>query len=386
MSTGYSILTYGNMITDKLRMEPYTEILQQTIYPGCVVVDIGAGTGIFSLLACRFGAEHVHCIEPDDAIQVAKEIASANGYLDKITFHQSLSTEVLLPQPADILISDLRGVLPVFQRHIPTIADARQRLLKSSGRLIPQGDTLWAALVEAPKDYKRFAEPWVQNDYGFDMNPGRKLVVNTWCKIELNDDQLLTSPQPWASLDYLSIESPNVRGEIKMTIDRPGTFHGIAVWFDTKLGKKIGFSTAPGQPKNVYGQAFFPMQAPVSVDVGDKAQLILQANLVGAEYNWKWKTKIAEAGEGGEIKANYNQSTFFGTPLIAERLIKRASHYVPKINAEGQLISTVFGLMNQKNTLERMSKKLLDKFPDRFSSFQEAFNYVAELSEKYSQS
>src|SRR5437870_11229737 len=75
----YSVADYGIMIADRVRMEAYMQALRSAVRPGGVVVDIGTGTGIFALLACRFGARRVYAIEPNDAIQVAREIARANG-------------------------------------------------------------------------------------------------------------------------------------------------------------------------------------------------------------------------------------------------------------------------------------------------------------------
>ena len=71
-------------------MEAFIRRCAQTIKPGSVVVDMGTGTGIFALLACRLGARRVYAIEPDDAIQVAKEIAAANGCADRIEFMQAI--------------------------------------------------------------------------------------------------------------------------------------------------------------------------------------------------------------------------------------------------------------------------------------------------------
>lgn len=100
-------------------MDAYVKALRQAVTPESVVLDIGTGTGIFAMLACQFGAKKVYAIEPSDAIQVGKEIAAANGYDNSIEFIQKLSTEVELPEPADVIISDLRSICPCFNNIFP---------------------------------------------------------------------------------------------------------------------------------------------------------------------------------------------------------------------------------------------------------------------------
>jgi len=146
----YSIADYGGMIADHARMEAYAQALRAVVRPESVVVDLGAGTGIFALLACRFGARRVYAIEPNDAIEAAREMARASGCADRIVFLQEVSTRATLPERADIIVSDLRGWLPLFGLHLPSIVDARERFLAPAGTLIPLQDTLWAAVVEAP--------------------------------------------------------------------------------------------------------------------------------------------------------------------------------------------------------------------------------------------
>lgn len=72
----HSIANYGAMIADRVRVSAYADALRRVITSDSVVIDLGTGTGIFALLACRFGARRVYAIEPSDAIQVAREIAA----------------------------------------------------------------------------------------------------------------------------------------------------------------------------------------------------------------------------------------------------------------------------------------------------------------------
>ena len=58
----YTVAEFGAMAADPARMRAYEEALRRTVKPGCVVVDVGAGTGIFSIWACKLGAARVHAI------------------------------------------------------------------------------------------------------------------------------------------------------------------------------------------------------------------------------------------------------------------------------------------------------------------------------------
>jgi len=138
----YSLAGYGSMIADPVRVEAYTQALRKTVRPGSVVLEIGTGPGVFAVLACQLGAARVYAVEPDPIIQVAREIATANGCAGRIEFIEDLSTRITLPIQADVILSDLRGILPLFQHHLPSIADARRRFLAPGGTLIPKRDAV----------------------------------------------------------------------------------------------------------------------------------------------------------------------------------------------------------------------------------------------------
>src|SRR5438552_1225796 len=217
----YSVYDYGGLLFDRIRSDAYAQALRQEVRPGSVVVDIGTGAGMFALLACQFGARKVYAIEPDEAIQVAREMAAANGYGDRVEFFQDVSTRVDLPEQADVIVSDLRGLLPLFGRHLPSITDARRRFLAPGGRLIPRRDTLWAAVVQAPDLYCRHVDPWDDNGYGLDMQAARRFAVNTWRRGPVTPEQLLVEPKRWATLDYATVEDPDVNAPAAWVMERP---------------------------------------------------------------------------------------------------------------------------------------------------------------------
>ena len=315
MPIGYRISDYGRMIADSVRMHAYAQALRQAITPSSSVLDIGAGTGIFSLLACQFGARQVYAVEVADAILTAREIALANGYADRITFIQGLSTEITLPERVDVIVSDLRGALPFYQGHPGAIIDARLRHLAPHGVLIPQVDTLWAAIVAAPALHEQHFRPWDERPFGLDMQPARTIVANTWSRCQIGPEQLLTEPHCWATLDYRAVESPNVFAQMQWALDRPGLGHGLVVWFDAILAEGVSFSNAPGQPELIYGKTFLPWPEPVALAVGDRVQVALSATALGSDYIWTWRARIADHAAPGLVKRNFEQSSFFGRSL-----------------------------------------------------------------------
>jgi type I protein arginine methyltransferase len=110
---------------------------------------------------------------------------------------------------------------------------------------------------------------------------------------------------------------------------RPGVAHGLLAWFDTTLADDIGFSNAPGEPELIYGQAFFPLAEPVHLALGDTVSVAIHADLVDTDYIWRWHTTVFSQGNPNEVKASFQQSTFWGKPLSPARLRKGAGSYVP---------------------------------------------------------
>ncbi len=382
----YSISAYGSMIADGARMDAYVEALRRAVKPGSVVLDIGAGTGIFSLLACRFGAGRVYAVEPDDAIQVAREIAEANGYSDRIEFIQKLSTEITLPEPADVMICDLRGLLPLFGHHIPSVIDARERLLKPGGVQIPQSDQLRVAVIEAEELCREHFSPW--DLYDFDTTAAKRIIANTcgWKLKDLEAGIMLTEPELWARLDYTKIEDPNVEGAVRFNAIRTGRAHGLLVWFDSVLAENVRFSNAPGSsnPTKVYGRSFFPWTDPVDLTAGDEVEVKLEARFVASDYLYRWQTVIRDGQNPQQIRAHFNQSTFFGEPLSLGRLRKQSAEFVPELSRDGLIDQFILTQMADHKPLGEIAKQVIEQFPGVYRRWEDALTHIGELSKRYS--
>jgi type I protein arginine methyltransferase len=376
----YSLSGYGEMIADRIRTGAYIEALRAVIRPGAVVMDIGTGPGIMAVLACQLGAKQVYAIEPGEVIQVAREIAEANHCTDRIEFFEDLSTNVTIPVRADVIVSDLRGVLPLYGRHIPSITDARRRFLAPGGTLIGREDRLWAAVVEAPERYSKIVSPWAGDLPGQDLSPARQKVVNDIYKMHAAPQLLLTSPKLWVRLDYTRIENPDVEGVLTWTVERDGTGHGIVIWFDADLADGVGFSNNPGSPAVIYSSMFFPWPEPVHLVAGQTVCVHVQAKLMEEDYFWRWVSRIESAGRAAEIAAEFDQSVLQGTVLSPEKLRKTASTYIPQLSKEGLLRRRTLDLIDGRASLEEIARRLTVEFPERFAGWQQALTFAGAVS------
>jgi len=383
----YSLDDYGSMIADKVRMDPYAYALKAAIKPESVVLDIGAATGIHALLAAKFGARKVYAIESNEAIHLARQLAEANGFADRIKFIQAVSTHVTLPERANVIVSDLRGVLPLFGNHILSIMDARQRHLAPGGTIIPRRDSLWVALVEAPRSYNEMVKPW-DRPFGLNMEDAKHVVLNSWSHDNsdiIGSRELLTEPIIWAILDYASISEPDVGGSnMFCRVTRDGTAYGLLIWFDAELAEGIGFSNGPQAAKfaEVYGRGFFPLLEPVSVAKGDTITLDIRAEHINGAYVWSWHTRILEGEDATAVKADFKQSTSYRPTTAGEGLEEVLSAYRPTLGEEGKIDLFILGMLDGRNSLELITRQTMKQFPAHFQNQNEALTYVYELAQQ----
>ncbi len=295
------------MILDKLRLEAYLAAMEKVIKPGDVVLDIGAGPAILSMLAVRMGARKVIAVECNPSIRLGKRLIQINDLSKTVQCIQGLSTELTLESPADVIIADLRGVLPFFSQNIPSIIDARERLLAPGGTLIGCKDTLFSAPVEHPEEYRRVEEPWRINQFGLDLTAAAEFEINRWSKVNLRPTQLLADGRNWETLDYRTVTQPSAHGRLSWEIQRVGRLHGIATWFDAELAPGAKISNHPNEPELIYGQAFMPVPRAIDVQPGFHLDAQIHAHWVKQHYVWQWKGQIRD--QTGTLIDKFDQSS-----------------------------------------------------------------------------
>ena len=321
-------------------------------------------------------------------IEVARQMAVDNGLADRITFFQETSLRVDLPAQADVIISDIGGLLPHYGQHIPSIVDARERWLSADGVLIPATDTLRCAVVNSAETYASAIGVWEAARFSLDMHAARDLAVNSWHRAEVRADQLVSDVATLTQIDYATVRSPDLDAEGSLAISRPGTAHGLLVWFDRQVAPDVYLSNAPGAaaavaPQHIYGTAFFPWSRPTEVCVGDRVAVRLRANAVDGDHVWRWTTSVTPPAATARETAKFSQSTFHATPISKRELRARAADYKPQLNQDGRIATRVLEMMKSQCTLDEIARRAQLEFPDRLTNVSEALHVVGELSVKF---
>ncbi len=378
----YLLEEFGDMIADSARFTAYANAIQRVVRPGDVVIDLGCGPGIFALLACRAGAKRVHAIDAGEVIHFARKLAAANGFADRIEFFHGDSRKLELAERANVIVSDVRGALPLFGDALPSIEDARERFLIKGGVQIPRRDTIYAAILETPDYYKRVASPWKDSERGLELAPALPMVLNSVYKVRSQSSQLMTEPQRWCELDYTAHVNTRASAKLQFRATRSGTAHGITAWFQTQLFEEIGFSSGPGTMGTVYGQGFLPWLEPVALEAGEEIEVDLHADPVSGDYVWRWDTKIA--ARKGRPEKHFRQSTFLGAQFTSETLRRHAADHVPVLSESGLAERWILQAMDGSTPLQEIARAAAERFPGVFRGQDDAFRRVSVLSEKFS--
>lgn len=314
--SGYSVEQYAWMLNDPHRREAFTRAMRAAIGPDTVVLDLGAGVGILSLLACRYGARQVYAIEPNPALKLLPGCARDNGYADRIDVYCEDSRKVELPERVDLIIADIRGSLPVLNGGWSTLEDAVRRFLKPSGMVLPAGDKVFIAPISEPLEQQRQAVMWRSDDLGIDLRKiaGFRRGVNR--KSTARECDMIADEQVWASIVYAPTPRMDIAAELTFLAQRDAQLDGFLCWFDLDFGEQNWLSNRPGLPDLVYGRSIFSLSESIAVHAGDQITLRLKL-IVGEIDTWIWSGSVQSAT--GERRANFKDSSLKASILALDR-------------------------------------------------------------------
>ncbi|KAL5980036.1 Protein arginine N-methyltransferase 7 [Asimina triloba] len=160
-----SSTSYLDMLNDSRRNAAFRSAIEKTVTRPCHVLDIGAGTGLLSMLAARAmdscgaaeraGSEGMvsACESYLPMVKLMRKVLRANGMEKKIRIFPRRSDELKvnsdLPSRADILVSEILDSELLGEGLIPTLRHAHDELLAANPGAVPYRATTYGQLVES---------------------------------------------------------------------------------------------------------------------------------------------------------------------------------------------------------------------------------------------
>ncbi|XP_054633188.1 protein arginine N-methyltransferase 7 [Dunckerocampus dactyliophorus] len=154
---------YADMLHDHDRNEKYYQGIRAAVArvqargEKVIVLDIGTGTGLLSMMAVTAGADFCYAVEVFKPMaDAARCIVAKNGFADKIKIIDKHSTDITvgpgedMEVKANVLVTELFDTELIGEGALPSYEHAHQSLVQDGCEAVPHRATVYAQLVESP--------------------------------------------------------------------------------------------------------------------------------------------------------------------------------------------------------------------------------------------
>jgi SAM-dependent methyltransferase len=291
---------HQQMLTDEPRTAAFARAIAATVRPGDVVLDLGTGTGILAMLAARAGARAVYAIESNPVAELARRVVAANGLQDTITVVEASSFEVTLPEPADVLVSEILWNAGLGEGVVASFSDARARLLKPDARIIPARVEMWIAPVESAAAFAA-VDTWSADLLGFDYSPVRDVAADSIFTLWFGAGDALAEGVPIGAIDLAGPLAPGTfAGETEFRAQRDGVLHGLTGWFAAEIAAGVSLTNAP-PVQGSWMHAYLPVKEAIPLQAGDRVRA--QIEIRTRNELWEWSVEAGGSTQGGSTAA-----------------------------------------------------------------------------------
>ncbi len=354
-------------IGDVVRMERFRRAIAEAVRPGDVVVDLGCGFGVLGLMCLRHGAARVWGIDHSDAIEIARETAARSGFADRYRCLSSPSFRAELPERVDVIICDHVGYFGIDYGIVAVLADARRRMLKPGGRVIPGKLVLQVAGVVSDLCRRRTDE-WGAPQIPVEFRWLAELGANTKRGVSFAAQDIVTDPVPLLTIDLAAESNDFLSGEAELIADKCGALDGIAGWFDCAIVPGVAMTNSPVALDRIdRDQAFFPFSEPLAVEPGDRIRVVLTLRHDSDIYGWKARNlRTGERRSHSTVRSR----------ILGMDALSRKDDRVVQIGPLTQAARIVAGYVDGQRTFHEIEEAVICNHPALMPSETELRRFV----------
>ncbi len=218
-----------DLLCDENRMKSFFEAIDRVVKPGDVVLDLGSGSGILSMLAAR-KARKVTAVELDPQIAETSRIFMKNSdYGDKITLLNADARDLKLNEKADVVICEMLDTGLIEESQVEVMNYAVENLAKKDFIPIPLKAKSRLQLIQA--NFSFYGEV-ISLPY-FEDNNTRE-----------NYDAL-SDPVEYDNIDFRSLNNASVDKEVSMHVNKSGNYNAVRITTVIELTEGVNVHGSP---------------------------------------------------------------------------------------------------------------------------------------------
>ncbi|MGZ4981328.1 MAG: methyltransferase domain-containing protein, partial [Methylobacter sp.] len=157
---------HHHMLADEYRMGSFKAAIEQAVFPGAKVLDLGGGTGVLSWFAAA-KASKVWCVELNpDLVREAYRLLKLNEGGGKVELVHADAFEYLPPEPVDVVICEMLHTAMICEKQVNVINSFKDRYLQRFGsplpRFIPEAALMAVQPLQQNYRFMGFQAPIIQ--------------------------------------------------------------------------------------------------------------------------------------------------------------------------------------------------------------------------------